>query len=91
MICGIFSHILWEIPPISGHPKILLRGLWNKLPGAIVMAPSLLVFKKGLHSSLRYVVLVLGQPVWSQNLDSVIFVCHFQHMIFYFSIQILET
>lgn len=55
------------------------------------MAPSLLVFKKGLHSSLRYVVLVLGQPVWSQNLDSVIFVCHFQHMIFYFSIQILET
>ena len=50
---------------------------------AVVMPPSLPEFNKHLGNSLIYVVRLLGGPVWSQELDSMILVDPFQLRIFY--------
>ena len=49
--CGVIDLFEW------GH--------WNSLPRALVMAPSLLEFKKHLNNALRDVIWLLGDPVWT--------------------------
>lgn len=52
-------------------------------PREVVMAPSLPAFKKHFDYALRYLVQLLGCPVWSQAVDSMIFMDPFQLRTFY--------
>jgi len=57
----------------------------NRLPLAMITAPSLWELKKLLNSTLRYRIWILGGSVWNQELDLIILMCPFQHKIFYYS------
>jgi len=46
------------------------------------MAPSLMELKKRVDNSLRHRVWILGGPLWSQGLDSVILVGPFKPGVF---------
>jgi len=60
-----------------------LFGHWNRLPRAVVVAPSLLKFKKHLDNTSSNINWFWGGSVWSQELDLVILVGTFQIVIFY--------
>lgn len=48
-----------------------------------MMAPNLLELKKHFDNALRHMVYFLGSPVWSTELDSIIFVSPLQLGLFY--------
>lgn len=56
---------------------------WDRLPRAVISALSLLEFKKHVDNALRHRVRFLAVPLWSQELDSLIFVDSFRFRIFY--------
>ena len=62
-------------------------GHWNRLPRAVVTAPSLLEFKKLLDNTLRHGVQFLGGAVWSQDLDLMTFVDPFQLKVLYDTVK----
>jgi len=58
---------------------------WNSVPREVVMKPSLCEFKEHLDNELSHVV--LGSPMRSRELDSVILMGPFQLEIFCDSID----
>lgn len=61
----------------------LLAEHWNSLPREVAITSSLLEFKKQLDGGLRNTVWTLGSSVWSQKIDLMILVGHFQLRIVY--------
>ena len=58
----------------------------ERIPKGSRHSPELLEFKGHLDTTLRHKVWILGGPVWSHGLGSIILVGPFQFEIFYDSV-----